>query len=556
MKKKTNKIEETPKAIYLDLGSGQNKSTVESLFQQGIITQDKKDIAVVLGVEQEDCEGVDIKHDLTKFPYPFEDESIDGAFSSHFIEHLDGPTRIKFFNEMYRILKPNARMRHIHPHYRSVRAIQDPTHCFSEDTDVLTESGWKKISNVAIGENILTLNQNTRNTELSPCINVINDNYEGDMVHFKNISMDCLVTPNHDMGWWTGGIKINSRWHVSQASTFLSLKGHHSRRADSIVKWEGIELDEIEIPLVKYEKGNFTNPNKFKSEDFMSFIGWYISEGCAGEGKKTTSNRVCISQSQTANAAKCFEIESLVKRMGFECNSDNTKIRFASKSITKYTKPLGNKYNKYIPFELKQLSPRLLDILLKSAIRGDERKNGSQERPGWEYMTTSKRLADDIMEIALKIGYRVSMSIAKDRPDIYVNGNSKLSKIAPLYTVGISQAQDLYYPKAENVKYSGKISCITVKDNNIIMVRRNGRVLWSGNCWPPIAPESYMYWDRNWREANKLGHYLGNCHYEIMVYNAGFQDPIWNSKVKEQQDFAIRYYNDVVPDLIADMIKK
>ena len=113
---------------YIDLGCGQNKSSVEALFQQGVIKPEHKDNAVVIGVDMYKCEGVDKVFDLTKAPYPFKDNSIDGAFSNHFVEHLDGIERITFFNEMYRILKTGARMRHIHPHYRSVRAVQDPTH--------------------------------------------------------------------------------------------------------------------------------------------------------------------------------------------------------------------------------------------------------------------------------------------------------------------------------------------------------------------------------------------------------------------------------------------
>jgi hypothetical protein len=124
---------------YLDLGCGQNKCSVQQLHEHSIIPIERIENAVVLGVDMYPCEGVDKVWDLTKFPYPFKDNSIDGAFSSHFVEHLDGPERIKFFNEMYRILKVGARMRHIHPHYRSVRAVQDPTHKWPP---IAPESYW------------------------------------------------------------------------------------------------------------------------------------------------------------------------------------------------------------------------------------------------------------------------------------------------------------------------------------------------------------------------------------------------------------------------------
>ena len=36
--------------------------------------------------------------------------------------------RAKFMDECYRILKPDAKMRLVHPYYKSVRAVQDFSH--------------------------------------------------------------------------------------------------------------------------------------------------------------------------------------------------------------------------------------------------------------------------------------------------------------------------------------------------------------------------------------------------------------------------------------------
>lgn len=140
-KKKQTK---TAKLIFLDIGCGENKSSKESLFQNGLISE--QDQVEVIGIDLHKVPGVDKVHDLTKFPYPFADNSIDGAFSSHFVEHLDGFERIKFFNEMYRILKPGARMRLIHPYFKSERAIQDPTHKFPpicETSYLYWDKNWR-----------------------------------------------------------------------------------------------------------------------------------------------------------------------------------------------------------------------------------------------------------------------------------------------------------------------------------------------------------------------------------------------------------------------------
>lgn len=68
----------------------------------------------------------DIICDLEKYPWPFEDNSIEEIFCSHYIEHTSD--LIAFMNEVYRILKVGAKITIIAPYYSSVRCWQDPTH--------------------------------------------------------------------------------------------------------------------------------------------------------------------------------------------------------------------------------------------------------------------------------------------------------------------------------------------------------------------------------------------------------------------------------------------
>ncbi len=88
------------------------------------------------------------KIDLFQFPWPIADNSVDELHCSHLIEHI--PNRnieqtdlvgleyygefvgkdmlIAFFDECYRILKPDCWMTVVWPALQSVRAFQDPTH--------------------------------------------------------------------------------------------------------------------------------------------------------------------------------------------------------------------------------------------------------------------------------------------------------------------------------------------------------------------------------------------------------------------------------------------
>ena len=55
--------------------------------------------------EQIDAEQNYVEHDLTK-GIPFEDNSCDGIFLSHFVEHLDAQQAVSLIKECKRVLMP------------------------------------------------------------------------------------------------------------------------------------------------------------------------------------------------------------------------------------------------------------------------------------------------------------------------------------------------------------------------------------------------------------------------------------------------------------------
>lgn len=65
-------------------------------------------------------EGVDVVHDLNKFPYPFDSDSFDEIILNHVFEHLDYPFLV--LKELYRITKNKGVIKITVPHFRSTNA--------------------------------------------------------------------------------------------------------------------------------------------------------------------------------------------------------------------------------------------------------------------------------------------------------------------------------------------------------------------------------------------------------------------------------------------------
>lgn len=97
-----------------------------------------------IGVDWAAGEKVDVVHDLEVFPWPFEDNSIDEARCSHYIEHTKD--LFKWFDEVYRILKPGGQIQIWAPYYNNMRCWQDPTHtrAISEATFLYANKGWRE----------------------------------------------------------------------------------------------------------------------------------------------------------------------------------------------------------------------------------------------------------------------------------------------------------------------------------------------------------------------------------------------------------------------------
>ena len=102
-----------------------------------------------VGVDIVKTTGVDVVHDLLKFPWPFADGSVGLAKCSHFFEHVPNHLRFKFMDELYRIMAKGAQCTFFVPYYASMRAVQDPTHEWppiAESSFLYFNAEWRRNS--------------------------------------------------------------------------------------------------------------------------------------------------------------------------------------------------------------------------------------------------------------------------------------------------------------------------------------------------------------------------------------------------------------------------
>jgi SAM-dependent methyltransferase len=163
-------------ATRLDLGCGERK------------------IEGYTGVDISPITGVDIVYDLTKYPWPWEDNSILDIRCSHFLEHV---VDIKtFMEECYRILTPGGIIQFTCPYYSSIRAWQDFTHVRSinENTFLYFSQDFLKI-------NLLNHYNVKCNFSIKAIRYIYGPEWEGRAVdarewariHYNNVVLDIIV---------------------------------------------------------------------------------------------------------------------------------------------------------------------------------------------------------------------------------------------------------------------------------------------------------------------------------------------------------------------------
>ena len=343
-------------------------------------------------------------------------------------------------------------------------------HCYDEETEILTEDGWKKYYELRIGEKVATLNRDGV-IEYQPFLDLYVYPYRGKMIHIRNNIVDLMVTPEHRLYVARNYWESNLKFELIEAQEIIN-KGFRLKRDGKWLSSENkayFELLKVHNPTRK------SSVIRIPMKEWLKFFGLWLAEGSC-----TIANRgkhEYIVSIASYNQKLKEEIFNMLKRWGFNpIRSGKGNIQIYNKQLYSYLSQFGRSNERYIPKEIKNLPKEYLEILFKYMMLGD----GYVGRGGDNYVTTSKRLADDLQEIILKIGMTANIRISR---------YTRTGK--PLYEVSILKPvhnQPIIWGKRDAKRYikledyNGIVWCVKTK-NGVVYVRRNGKPVWSGNSW-------------------------------------------------------------------------
>lgn len=354
------------------------------------------------------------------------------------------------------------------------------TGCYDDQTEVLTNNGWKLFKDVLPDDEICTLSSESEIEYHKPIQSFIYD-YDGELIHFKSLKSDLMVTPNHRMLY---ADKHNHKHGFVNAEDYSITKHPIPNKGT----WCGGKYSAsiFELPAIKSEwkSGNYGS-NQIKKWDaiaidmitWVKFLGLWLSEGSVDNINNATTHgyRVTISQTKEYNLKY---IEEILNSMPFKWVYDGKDFIICNKQLWTYMKQFGKQKDRYVPTYVKDLGADYIAAFLDALWLGD----GSVHKTSGQsvYYTTSKQLADDVQELLVKAGYQASMHQRK--PRISKIGDRTVNSSMICYEVSVRFSAYTYLNDkiSKRVPYRGKVYCLEVP-NNTMMVRRNGYTLWCGN---------------------------------------------------------------------------
>ena len=373
-------------------------------------------------------------------------------------------------------------------------------HCFSEDVEVLTPTGWIPIIDINIGDSVGTINKDTQAFEFNKVNDkFVYDNYK-ELYHIKSSIVDVMVTDKHGLlGFNKDTNKLedfDAKYLATTSKRYKFMCGALNNNS------KGIDLSEAFIRLLVN----------------ISADGNIEDSGIRFHLKKER---------------KITHLKALLNELGYEYSEAKTKLNTTKIRIkSKYAKPIINTYfptGKHLPTILRDVNKEQALIILDEYSLTDGNKNKDAKN---SYQIGSKKTTelDLLQEIFSKNGIRSSQLKRINHSILTVNTNPLTCITRDNVTV---------------VPYKGRVSCVSV-DNGTLIIRSKGKTLVTQNthrlgAFYKKTPSRYLAWFESGCLCDINPEYVDNPDWQQgFIYGAVNKDsftieivPILEGKIKK-----------------------
>jgi len=315
----------------------------------------------------------------------------------------------------------------------------DPVRCYAEDTELMTEKGWKKVQDITGDDKLACLINNRLEYHKPTALSVYD--YDGTMYGYDDGHIAYLVTPNHRMYTRCADPKRNGEPCGYNTRSAETIHGTHRmvntgmhlpvlRNEDETV----FHLPQV-IPDLKHAQvhgmppqgASLKNVDEVDIVDFAEYMGWYLSEGSFTIDPIKGYYRTDITQSAAVNPQNYIRVKELIERLPFNASpmpveqaalKKHNMLSIGRKQLTVYVSQFGKCDDKFIPEWIFNAPLKARLAFREAMLLGD----GRAQR---HLCTKSRRLAEDFARLQFELGESVKILHEKedrypDHPGIWV----------------------------------------------------------------------------------------------------------------------------------------
>ena len=381
---------------------------------------------------------------------------------------------------------------------------------FAADTEIITTDGPQLVTDLKPGVEVLALNPTAKVVKPKRLVDVETFDSPFKNIHIQTRRSDLLVAPDHRIPYTTRSI---DRPRVTRARALTDREAYnflnewrprsgpglaqmdltdycceyeinaefdvHGHRVQSILP-DGCDpcrqnahtgyffdpstfdryQNEIEAladrVAIHAGPNHWRRPYRFAGDDFIEFIGWFVTEGSVNWDPDSDTATIGLAQKDPQHRET---IGALLDRMGLPVNRTANGFSFSSKLFGRFLERLcgPDAATKRLPEFVWDCTVTQKRLLLDTLIDGDGNEWGT-------FYTSSQDLAGDVLRLMLDLGMKPR----------YNDGS--------IWEIHLSTIND-GFKSSRNVSESfvdGPMYRLAVEDFSIVMAGQNGKFQWAG----------------------------------------------------------------------------
>jgi endonuclease YncB( thermonuclease family) len=341
-------------------------------------------------------------------------------------------------------------------------------YCTRVETECLSKTkGWVFYNELAIGDEIATLNIDTGKCEWKPVRFVYSSEYDGELDVIANgKGFLAEVTPGH-------------KWPVQTHHRSPRTLGKRIYSGNFVMR-EDIHHVSHNERLALARECSTLPAQPIETDSFVELVGWFCTEGWIQKDQRKSyvgvkfRPTVFICQSNIANPEKVTRIRSMLQGIA-HYESPQREDGYISWSINKYTSEAvlmcvdEDDKSPTMGF-INSLTEDQLQLLYDVVHLGDGSYNGPKPYEQKVLVQKSEKWLDRIQMVATLLGIATHQRRRQDNPEIGV-----LSSLKQNY-------KNRHQLKVTKEHYKGIVWCPNT-ENGTFVARRNGYVFITGNTF-------------------------------------------------------------------------